>query len=269
MVIEVMVGPTEAPPARRRPGRRDARPERRGARPDAAAAPSSRLDPAAALVESLLFVAQGPVGIADLARALELPRPAVMRAIDALAASLEGRGLRVQRGEGTVRLVTAPEAAPAVQRFLGLELAAPLTRAALETLSIIAYRQPLTRPEIDDLRGVSSDGVLRTLLARGLVEPVGRRETVGLPYEYGTTYAFLDYFGLGGLDELPPLGTVLGAEPDAAEPAEPADGEGGEAREWAAFGGRSVDGAPGVAPAGLAADAERDVAGDAEPRAGA
>lgn len=191
----------------------------------------------AAQIESLLFVAQGPVGIADLARTLELARPAVLRAIDVLAARCQAHGLRVQRGQGTVRLVTAPESAAVVQRFLGLELATPLTRAALETLSIIAYRQPLTRPEIDDLRGVNSDGVLRTLLARGLVEPVGRRATVGHPFEYGTTYAFLDYFGMSSLDELPPLGTVLGVDP--ADDASEAEGT-AEPAEWPAFDGRAA-----------------------------
>jgi len=267
VVIEVMVGQSEAPPARRGPARRAAPARRRGERLDAPTSDAPRIDPAAALVESLLFVAQGPVGIADLVRALDLPRPAVLRAIDALAEGLEGRGLRVQRGDGTVRLVTAPESAPAVQRFLGLELSAPLTRAALETLSIIAYRQPLTRPEVDALRGVSSDGVLRTLLARGLVEPVGRRETVGHPFEYGTTFAFLDYFGLGSLDELPPLGAVRGAEPPPGDDA---------AGEWPAFGGPADD--EGRADGGTAklldepgidGDPSEGAAEDGKPPAGA
>lgn len=190
----------------------------------AAAEDQSALASLPALIESLLFVAQGPVSLADLVRALDLPRPAIARAIDGLAACCQDRGLRLQRGQGTVRLVTAPESASAVQRFLGLELATPLTRAALESLSIVAYRQPLTRPELDAIRGVNSDGVMRTLLARGLVEPVGRRETVGLPFEYGTTYAFLDYFGLSSLDELPPLGSALGIE-GTAEAIDEGDGE--------------------------------------------
>jgi len=161
------------------------------------------------VVESLLFVAEGPVQLADIAKAVEADRAAVERAVEQLLERLsaDGRGLRLQRGKGTVQMVTAPETGPAVRRYLGLERAAPLSAAALEALAMIAYRQPLTRPEIDELRGVNSDGVVRTLLARGLVEIVGRRDTVGLPLEYGTTHHFLEYFGLGGLTDLPPLGT--------------------------------------------------------------
>lgn len=182
----------------------------------------------AAQIESLLFVADDAVAIADLVRVLELSRARILQALDALESDARHRGLRLQRGDNRVRLVTAPEAADIVQRFLGLEHAQRLSRAALETLSIVAYRQPLTRPEIDDLRGVSSDGVLRTLLARELIEPLGRRETVGHPVEYGTTGRFLEYFGLAALDELPPIDLPSDAE-DAP----------GETAEWAPFrGGR-------------------------------
>lgn len=161
------------------------------------------------LLESLLFVADQPVSLGDLARVLDLPRPAVDRALKDLEHCLTGRGLRLQRVGSQVQLVTAPEAAAFVQRFLGLESTARLSRAALETLSIIAYRQPATRPEIEALRGVNAEGAVRTLLARGLVAPLGRRDTVGQPVEYGTTFQFLEYFGIGGLHELPPLERVL------------------------------------------------------------
>jgi segregation and condensation protein B len=137
------------------------------------------------LLESLLFVADQPVSIGDLARVLDLPRPVVDRALKDLDQGLAGRGLRLQRVGSQVQLVTAPEAAAFVQRFLGLESTARLSRAALETLSIIAYRQPATRPEIEALRGVNAEGAVRTLLARGLVAPLGRRDTVGQPVEYG------------------------------------------------------------------------------------
>lgn len=158
-----------------------------------------------ALIESILFVADRPVAVTELSRALDLSRPAVDRALESLAEDCLARGVRLQRNNGHVQLVSAPESAPAVQRFLGLEDSARLSRAALEALSIIAYRQPITRPEIDDLRGVNSDGVLRTLLARGMTEPVGQRETVGHPIEYGTTFRFLEYFGIPSLEALPPL----------------------------------------------------------------
>ncbi|HQZ70067.1 MAG TPA: SMC-Scp complex subunit ScpB [Anaerolineae bacterium] len=169
------------------------------------------------LLESLLFVADQPVAVGDLARVLDLPRPAVERALKELDHSLAGRGLRLQRVGSQVQLVTAPEAAAFIQRFLGLESTARLSRAALETLSIIAYRQPATRPEIEALRGVNAEGAVRTLLARGLVAPLGRRDTVGQPVEYGTTFQFLEYFGIGGLHELPPLERGRAADEAPAE----------------------------------------------------
>jgi len=159
----------------------------------------------AAQVESLLFVADGPVSIGRLAEALEVTPARVERALDGLEATYAGRGLRLQRAGNRVQFVTAPGAALCVERFLGLERRTRLSRAALETLAIIAYRQPITRPEIEAIRGVGSDSVLRTLLSVGLIEGVGRAPTVGRPILYGTTFEFLQHFGLRGLDELPPL----------------------------------------------------------------
>ncbi len=92
-----------------------------------------------------------------------------------------------------------------MEKFLGLDLSSKLSGAALETLAVIAYRQPLTRGEIEAIRGVNCDGVLKTLLARALVEPVGRLDQPGRPFLYGTTLQFLQYFGLEGLHRLPPL----------------------------------------------------------------
>lgn len=158
-----------------------------------------------ALVESLLFVADSPVSIGRLAEALEVTTGQVEQALGELDAVYTGRGLRLQRAGSRVQLVTAPEAAPSVERFLGLEARTHLSRAALETLAIIAYRQPISRPEIEAIRGVNSDSVLRTLLSVGLIEEVGRAQTVGRPILYGTTFEFLQHFGLRGLDELPPL----------------------------------------------------------------
>ena len=100
-----------------------------------------------------------------------------------------------------------------IERFLGLSVTSSLSAAALETLSVIAYKQPITRPEIEAVRGVNTDGVLRTLVSKGLVEEVGRLETVGHPVLFGTTFEFLQYFGLSSLSELPPLETP---PPDAA-----------------------------------------------------
>jgi segregation and condensation protein B len=158
-----------------------------------------------AQVESLLFVADGPVSVGRLAEALEVTQGQVERALSDLAAAYAGRGLRLQRIGNRVQLTTTPEAASYVERFLGLEARTRLSRAALETLAIVVYRQPITRPEIESIRGVSSDSVLRTLLSVGLVEEVGRAPTVGRPILYGSTFEFLQHFGLSSLEELPPL----------------------------------------------------------------
>jgi len=160
---------------------------------------------AAALLESMLFVASGPVSLQRLARTLDVSPEVVRGLLRALEAEYAGRGLRLQWSGNEVQLTTAPEAAAVVERFLGLETTSRLSQAALEVLAIVAYMQPATRPEIDDIRGVNSDGALRTLLSRGLLEEVGRRETPGRPILYGTTPDFLQYFGLGSLQELPPL----------------------------------------------------------------
>ena len=164
-----------------------------------------------ALIESLLFVADQPVAVGQLARILEVQETAVQEALSAMD---EGyvhakRGLRLQRRGEQVQLVTAPEAAPHVPRFLDLELSGPLSQAALEALAIVAYRQPVTRAQVEGIRGVNSDSVLRTLVGRGLVEEVGRLEQVGRPILYGTTFEFLQQFGLSSVGELPPLDEAL------------------------------------------------------------
>lgn len=156
-------------------------------------------------VEALLFVASTPLTVDQLAQALETTPSQVEGALAVLAKSLHGRGIILQQAHGHVQLATAPDLAGDVERFLGLDLTARLSPAALETLAIIAYRQPVTRAQVEAVRGVNSDSVLRTLLSKGLIEEVGRLETVGRPILYGTTLAFLQYFGLKDLSELPPL----------------------------------------------------------------
>lgn len=165
-----------------------------------------------ARVEALLFVAEEPPTIAQLARALEVPAEAIEEALNVLQERLRERGLRLQRQGDRVQLVTAPEVAEDVRRFLGLSGSARLSTAALETLAIIAYRQPITRAEIEAIRGVNCDGVLRTLLAKGLIEEVGRAEGPGRPILYGTTMLFLQHFGLRSLADLPPLDGVAAEE---------------------------------------------------------
>ena len=157
------------------------------------------------LLESLLFVAGEPVTVAQLARALEVPADAVELALAELTALYRGRGLRVQRHGETAQLVSAPEAAHVVGRFLGVQASGRLSSAALEVLAIIAYRQPLTRAQIDAIRGVDSSGTVRALLARELVSETGRLDRVGRPILYATTPAFLQQFGLASLADLPPM----------------------------------------------------------------
>lgn len=161
----------------------------------------------AALLEGLLFVAPEMTPIARLAQILECKPEALEAALTDLAARLrEGqRGLRIQRKGDKVQLTSTPETAPYIEKFLGLDLSSKLSAAALETLAVIAHRQPLTRNEVEAIRGVNCDGVLRTLIQRELVESVGRMEAPGRPFLYGTTAQFLQYFGLSSLDDLPPL----------------------------------------------------------------
>lgn len=159
----------------------------------------------AVLVESLLFVADEPVSVGQLAGALESAPERIEEALRELEAALQERGLRLQRMGNRVQLVTAPEAAPYVERFLGLGERRRLSQAALETLAIIAYRHPISRPEIEAIRGVNCDSVLRTLLTSGLIEEAGRAPAPGRPILYTPTFAFLQHFGLQRPEDLPPL----------------------------------------------------------------
>lgn len=159
----------------------------------------------AAQIEALLFVADEAVTVQRLAEALQEDRATVEGALSELRQRLEERGLRLQRKGDRVQLATAPELAPLVERFLGLEHTDTLSTAALETLAIVAYRQPVTRAQIETIRGVNSDAVLRTLLRHGLIQEVGRLEKVGRPILYGTTMEFMQLFGLEDLQDLPPL----------------------------------------------------------------
>lgn len=159
-----------------------------------------------AKLESVLFVASAPVSITRLSQTLEITPNATRKLLSKLEEQYVERGLRLQWLDEGVQLTTAPEASDVVERFLGLETPmSRLSQAALEVLGIIAYLQPITRPQIDEIRGVNSDGALRTLLSKGLLEEVGRMEGPGRPILYGTTAEFMQHFGLTNLTELPPL----------------------------------------------------------------
>jgi segregation and condensation protein B len=170
-------------------------------------APAGRCElPIAAQLEAILFVAERPLTVSELAKLLHISPDAVEDAVDALGLGSRERGVTLQRHGDALQLVTDPRAAPIVQRFLGLEMSSRLSAAAMETLAIIAYRQPVTRAQIEALRGVNPDGVIANLVARGLIQEVGRLNAVGRPILYGTTFEFLRAFGLRSLDDLPPAG---------------------------------------------------------------
>ncbi|MDH5505749.1 MAG: SMC-Scp complex subunit ScpB [Anaerolineae bacterium] len=170
-----------------------------------------------ARIEALLFVAPGAVSLGQLAKALDVSQQDVKKGLTSLEVSYARRGVRLHQHRGQVQMTSAPETARLVEEFLSLEATTRLSRAALETLAIIAYQQPVTRPQIDSIRGVNSDGVMRTLLSKGLVEEAGRAEGPGRPILYNTTTEFLQHFGLTSIKDLPPLANeaMIGSEPMA------------------------------------------------------
>jgi len=157
------------------------------------------------VIESLLFVAGRPLDFGELRRLLLVEERRLREATRSLAAECEaqGRGLRVQLLGNTAQFVSAPENARFVAALLGLPTQVKLTTAALETLAVVAYRQPITRSQIEFIRGVNSDRALASLLQHGLVIEVGRAATIGRPALFGTTPEFLQQFGLTSLDALP------------------------------------------------------------------
>ena len=158
-----------------------------------------------AAVESILFVAGESITASQIATSVQKPVSMVNAALAALGEKYQTSGLALQFNRGKVQLTSSPHHAEVVERFLGLDSTSKLSRAAIEALTIISYRQPVTRPQVDAIRGVNSDGVIRTLLNKGLIEEVGRAETPGRPVLYATTLEFLQHFGLTSIDELPPF----------------------------------------------------------------
>jgi segregation and condensation protein B len=163
-----------------------------------------------AAIEAVLLVVDEPVAEVTLAQVLERPTDEVGTAVRDLAAGYEreGRGFELRHVAGGWRFYTRPECAPYVERFVRDGQQARLTQAALETLAVVAYRQPVSRTRISAIRGVNVDGVVRTLLARGLVEECGTDSETGAVL-YSTTSLFLERLGLESLDELPPLAPLL------------------------------------------------------------
>lgn len=175
------------------------------------------------LLEAYLFVATEPVQPAEIARILQLDAAAVEEALEDMGNAYARRinsGLHIVRIAGGYQMATRPALASGIGRLL----AAPsqktrLSKPALETLAIIAYQQPVTQAEIEAVRGVSADGVLKTLAERHLVAETGRKEVAGRPILYGTTPDFLHYFGLHTLEDLPPLEDMAPAEDESEKAA--------------------------------------------------
>jgi segregation and condensation protein B len=188
-----------------------------------------------AFLEALLFIAERPLPTAEVAQLADVPPLQAEAGLSALAEALADarRGLRLQRMGDEWQLVTAPEVGARLTAYAARE-EARLSPAALEALAVVAYRQPCTRADVERVRGVDSDYVIRSLQHRRLVAEVGRRDTPGRPALFATTFTFLERFGLTSLDDLPPLSsdaaaatalaTLPGGDPAlAAEPARPAD----------------------------------------------
>jgi segregation and condensation protein B len=167
-------------------------------------------------LEALLFVSDEPLTSSVIAQALDLDRQAADRLCDRLASGLEqrGSGLVLRNVAGGWRLFTHPDAQASVERFILSSRQARLTKASLETLAIVAYKQPVTRHQVSSIRGVNSDGVLRALTDRGLIEEAGRDEGPGRPLLYGTTSQFLERLGLPSLAALPSLAPLLSGGAD-------------------------------------------------------
>jgi segregation and condensation protein B len=174
----------------------------------------------AAAIESILFVSGRPLEYGELRKLLDIDDLTLNEGLEALAEQLEqqARGIRLQRLGMQVQLVSAPENARYIAALLGLPMTAKLTNAALETLSVVGYRQPITRAQIEAVRGVNSDRALLSLIQHGLVVEIGRTQTVGRPALFATTPEFLQQFGLTNLDQLPQ--PAIDAEPQEAQVAQ-------------------------------------------------
>ena len=187
------------------------------------------------LVENLLFLSHEPLSLKRLAESLPHSKEEIAAALDALQAEYQDRGLKLRFVSGGWELTTDPALGEEVRGFFNLQKRRRLSRQALETLSVIAYNQPITRAAIEAVRGVQTTGTLQTLLEAELIRVVGQKDTLGNPYLYGTTDHFLRHFGLADISELPPLEFER-------EELRPPDGEAGrvEARKQAE--GEDVEG---------------------------
>jgi segregation and condensation protein B len=215
-------------PADAAPEAADAAPETADPSPDAgfdvdAGPPSERLTEAQ--LEALLFVAERPLTRREIASIAGVDRATVDERLGDLEVALADRGIRLILSGDRVELVTAPDAGALIARYVGAD-AVRLSPASMETLAIVAYRQPVTKAAVERIRGVDSDYTIRTLLHRRLVVELGRSDAPGRPFLYGTGFDFLERFGLTSLEELPPLDVELAARLVDEEANASADGVG-------------------------------------------
>ena len=157
------------------------------------------------VIESVLFVADGPVELRTLARLTEQTPEAISQAIEELGATSRERGVRIQRTGQSAQMVSAPETASYVQRYLGIDENQRLSPVVLVTLTVIAYKQPVTKGEVERILRKNCEYSVMVLKARDLINEVGRADGPGRPYLYGTTFKFLEHFGLEKPEDLPPL----------------------------------------------------------------
>ena len=152
-----------------------------------------------------MFVAEGPVSLAQIATALDTTPKQVKLALQELEETYQQRGLQLQHIRGRVQITTKPQSSSYIEKFLGLESQQKLTTAALETLAIVAYSQPVSRPQIDGIRGVNSDSVIKNLMFKGLIEETGRSDGPGRAILYSTTSSFLQHFGISSISDMPSI----------------------------------------------------------------
>ncbi|MDP8253317.1 MAG: SMC-Scp complex subunit ScpB [Candidatus Kaelpia aquatica] len=170
------------------------------------------------IVEALLFVADKPLSIEQIKAVVEADRSEIKSNIEDLKREYELRhSFRIREVAGGYQLVTDPVYAHWLRKFFQGGRKGRLSKAALETLAIVAYKQPITRPEMEQIRGVDVDGVIRKLLEKGLVKIAGRKDVIGKPLMYATTKRFLEYFGLNSLEELPDLNEFVEMEQEDNE----------------------------------------------------
>lgn len=164
-----------------------------------------------AAIEALLFIAGEPITINSLMKASEIPETEIKSLMNELISEYRGRnsGILIAEIADGYQMVTNPEYSLWVKKLKNINQSNKLSQPALETLAIIAYKQPLTKLEIDQLRGVNSDGAVKSLLDKRLIKIVGKKESPGRPFLYGTTKEFLQYFGLKNLSDLPPINDFL------------------------------------------------------------